>query len=139
MRRPQGPGFRSFRRWCLARRLCPLPANPWAVSAYLGWCERRHGLARAYGDLDDIDRAHLFGGARPLAAHPLVRRTLAALVLRAGRRAGSADLFEDPAKSRGPSKPKTKKPAQSPAESRARRPLSMTPRLVSRRPGGGAT
>ncbi len=115
--------WRDFASWCKRHRLQALPAHPWAVAAYLRWCDNRRIARPIDRELAAIARIHLLRGERPPDRDPTVLRTLRAIAMRRDNRAAAADLFE----------PVIADARKAPPSERSRRMLRMTPRLVRRR------
>lgn len=130
----QDKAWQDFQGWCRGRGLCPMPAHPWTVAAYVRWCEAR----RAHGDISPTLRAiaarHGGSKRRHPEQSPLVRRTLEIVEQRRKKRRAEgaapklADLLARPdvdETAPPPRRPerKTEKP----------RTLRATPKLVSRR------
>lgn len=85
----------EFKRWCDARGLKALPANPWTVAAYLRWVDRRLGAMAARAALDTVAREHILKTLHVPAKHPTVKRTLDLIERRAEVRGQQAALFDE--------------------------------------------
>jgi ferric-dicitrate binding protein FerR (iron transport regulator) len=123
----------DFEAWCRRRRLRSLPAHPWAVAAFVRWCEARHSHASIVRRMKAIARRHLLAGLPAIERHPLVLRTLRVVERHEQTRGQRAALFPEPTGGLAPAAPKA---AKAPARSR-RGGLAATPKLVSRRPSPG--
>jgi hypothetical protein len=137
--------WKDFARWCAARGLGALPANPWTVAAYARWCEPRCPYQTILKRLKAISRAHLLESHRPPDRHPTVTRTLRRIEARLRTRGDRAALFRDEdfvARAEPPPPPgepsSAPSPPEAPAPSRSGkvRTLRSKPRLVPRRPPG---
>jgi hypothetical protein len=82
------PSWRAFAAWCRRLALCPLPAHPWTVGAFLRWCEERPGAVAVPEAVVAIAAVHVRRGYERPERHVIVRRTLAALARRRGAVAG---------------------------------------------------
>ena len=115
-----------------------MPAHPWSVAAYAGWCERRHSYGDILGRIKAIGRAHVLRSHRSPHRHPTVMRTLRAIRARAATSGPRSDLFRDAdfLHDRQQAPASEAPPAADERESgtRSRMRLRRTPRLVSRRP-----
>jgi hypothetical protein len=78
------PSWRAFAAWCRRLALCPLPAHPWTVGAFLRWCEERPGAVAVAEAVVAIAAVHARRGYERPERHVIVRRTLAALARRRG-------------------------------------------------------
>ena len=78
------PSWRAFAAWCRRLALCPLPAHPWTVGAFLRWCEERPGAVSIKEAVVAIAAVHIRRGYKRPERHEIVRRTLAALARRRG-------------------------------------------------------
>ena len=134
------PSWRAFAAWCRRLALCPLPAHPWTVGAFLRWCEERPGAVAVADAVVAIAAVHTRRGYGRPERHLIVRRTLAALARQRGgilgriagpASSGGAVLFraEDFAATSLKSRPH--KPAATPAG--MTRALGHAPKLVARR------
>lgn len=116
------PSWRAFASWCRRLRLCPLPAHPWTVAAFLRWCEERPGAATVRDAVGAIAAVHM----RRRLARPerdvIVRRTLAAL-----------DRQRHAADSTIPANGKSNAVRRPRAAAKRRRSLRATPKLAARR------
>lgn len=82
------PSWRAFAAWCRRLALCPLPAHPWTVGAFLRWCEERPGAVAIKEALVAIAAVHVRRGYKRPERHEIVKRTLAALARQRGHMAG---------------------------------------------------
>jgi hypothetical protein len=130
------PAWRAFAAWCRRLALCPLPAHPWTVGAFLRWCDERPGAVAVADAVGVIASVHARRGYGRPERHLIVRRTLVALARRHGtdlgrlaRTApeGATILFRAEDFAVMSAKPRTRKSAGPP------RPLSPAPKLVARR------
>lgn len=127
--------WKEFVRWCRSRGLKPLPANPWAIAAYLKWCERRKRPHVMDDTIKAIARAHLINGLKSPDRHSTVVRTMRMIETRSHSLGVRSDLFkEDDFLERGEAKEESPPPTNTPAK-RPVRLMRSTPKLVSRRPG----
>lgn len=76
------PTWRAFAAWCRRLALCPLPAHPWTVGAFLRWCEEKPGAVAVPEAIVAIAAVHVRRGYGRPERHVIVRRTLAALARR---------------------------------------------------------
>lgn len=120
--------WRHFERWCRARRLRALPAHPWAVAAYLRWCEKRTRGQAIADCLQAITRVHILSGTRAPDRDPMVERTLRLVERHVRTRGSQAGLFKADAGGEADTGDETGAGEQSPG----RRALRRTPRLVRR-------
>mgnify|MGYP001583041699 CR=1 FL=1 len=143
------PTWRAFAAWCRRLALCPLPAHPWTVGAFLRWCEEKPGAVAVPEAVIAIAAVHARRGYDRPERHAIVRRTLAALARRRGAVpgqisepvSGEAVLFwaEDFAAilpSRARKKPALARPTRASrvgTPAGATRALSPAPKLVARR------
>ncbi len=131
--------WRDFVHWCEKRGLDAIPANPWTVAAYARWCEPRRRYPVITNGIKAIARMHVLNLLRSPDSHPTVRRTLRQIEARAASKGLRADLFRaeefqgDAAAGEASAKTAPGSPDRRPA-----RALRSTPKLVTRRPGGGA-
>ncbi len=140
-RRRRDKDWKDFADWCRGRGLQPLPAHPWTVAAYVRWCEARHNFQSIVKRLRTIAGVHLEEGERPPDRQPTVTRTMRSIEMRQLlKRRGSAlfraqDFVAEEAPP-PPVPPSDTPPAGKPGtdESRRKRALRSTPRLVRRRP-----
>ena len=130
------PAWRAFAAWCRRLALCPLPAHPWTVGAFLRWCDERPGAVAVADAVGVIASVHARRGYGHPERHLIVRRTLVALARRHGVDLGrlarigperATILFRTENFAVTPAKPHTQKSAR-PARS-----LSPAPKLVARR------
>jgi hypothetical protein len=144
------PSWRAFAAWCRRLALCPLPAHPWTVGAFLRWCEERPGAVAVSEAVVAIAAVHVRRGYERPERHVIVRRTLAALARRRG--AGAARIpgapspeatvlfrAEDFAATLSKSRPGKNVPAGTVRKARGGAPAGLTralspaPKLVARR------
>lgn len=127
--------WQEFQAWCRGRGLCPLPAHPWTVAAYVRWCEARRALRDIAPTLRAIAARHGGRGRRHPEQSPLVRRTLDIVERRRKKRRteGAAPRLADLLAR--PDGDEAAKPAPRRPQRKAKKPrtLRATPRLVSRR------
>jgi len=136
----------AFSKWCIQRKLRPLPAHAWTVAAYLRWIDRqpgdKGGAKAAKAALDAISRQHLLRTLRVPGRSTLVARTMEMIERRAHVRSDHAALFDDQdalAEAPQPVKPKPKPKKAPPAEGkRVRHVLSNQPKLKRARPSAKA-
>ena len=136
VRRRQDKAWTEFDAWCRARRLCPLPAHPWTVAAYLRWCERRHRVKTIVARLQAIARYHVLACRPPPHRHPVVTRTLRLIEAKARGRLRGAALFRAEDFLDG-KQPPARAAEPEPRTPTRRRSLRSSPRLVVRRPAEG--
>ena len=82
------PSWRAFAAWCRRLALCPLPAHPWTVGAFLRWCEEKPGAVAVPEAVVAIAAVHARRGYGRPERHVIVRRTLAALARQRGAVSG---------------------------------------------------
>ena len=126
----QDRDWRHFVTWCRARGLRSLPAHPWTMAAYARSCERRHRHATIVRRLAAIARMHVLHRHDSPDRHPTVTRTLRVMAARAGR---SRVVLFRPRDFLEPDVPDGATQDGNVGETRARRVLRTTPRLVARR------
>jgi len=68
--------WRDFCSWCQARCLCPLPASPETVAAYIAECAGRLKVGSIQRRLNAIGEAHKAAGYESPTASAMVRNTL---------------------------------------------------------------
>jgi site-specific recombinase XerD len=68
--------LREFSGWCEARDLCPLPASPEAVAAYIAECAGRLKVGSIQRRLNAITEAHKAVGAESPTHHATVANTM---------------------------------------------------------------
>ncbi|OHC83625.1 MAG: hypothetical protein A3G73_10135 [Rhodospirillales bacterium RIFCSPLOWO2_12_FULL_67_15] len=144
------PTWRAFAAWCRRLALCPLPAHPWTVGAFLLWCEERPGAVAVAEAVVAIAAVHARRRYERPERHAIVRRTLAALARRRGDVAspipgssssGRMVLFRADDFAVAPANPRPQKRARARMTRTARegaspgmtRPLGPAPKLVARR------
>ncbi len=137
------PTWRAFAAWCRRLALCPLPAHPWTVGAFLRWCEERPGAVAVTEAVVAIAAVHARRGYERPERHIIVRRTLAALARRRGNGArqgpgpsssGGTVLFRAKDFAATAAKPRVPKGAPAgTARAGMARALSPAPKLVARR------
>jgi hypothetical protein len=93
--RTHGRAWNEFARWCQARRLKPLPAHPWTLSAFVRWCEPRHDYPEIVAITKAIARRHLITGHPDPERHTMVQSTLAMIERRISNRHQRSSLFDD--------------------------------------------
>ena len=69
----------TFVAWCEAHKLCPAPAHPWTVAAYLRSLEGTMRLDAIRRHLAQVGRMHFEKVRKRPDRHPLVERTLASM------------------------------------------------------------
>ncbi|HJN22969.1 MAG: hypothetical protein QF583_05010 [Rhodospirillales bacterium] len=138
-KRVQEKAWKDFVHWCAKRGLNAIPANPWTVAAYARWCEPRRRYPVIAKGVKVIARMHLLNCLHSPDSHPTVRRTLRQIEVRAESKGLRTDLFrvEDFRKNAAAGEASAKIESGSPNR-RPPRALRSTPKLVIRRPGGGA-
>jgi hypothetical protein len=114
-----------------------MPAHPWTVAAYARWCEPRHRHQTIVKHVRAIARMHVLHCLKPPDRHPTVARTMRAIETRTRTRRAGAALFR--AEDFAAAEARDAGPPSGPErdtenESRGRRGLRATPRLVPRRP-----
>jgi hypothetical protein len=68
--------WRHFCQWCQEHHLCPLPASPEAVAAYIAECAERLKVGSIQRRLNAIAEAHKDVGVETPTASGMVRNTL---------------------------------------------------------------
>jgi len=122
------PAWRAFAAWCRRLALCPLPAHPWTVGAFLRWCDERPGAVAVAEAVGVIATVHVRRGYGRPERHLIVRRTLAALA----RQHGVASMPTLPRRPESPAR-NAKTGSRKPVPPRAPRILRSQPKLVARR------
>lgn len=134
--------WQNFQAWCRGRGLCPLPAHPWTVAAYVRWCEAHRALGDIPPTLRAIAARHSGGKRRHPEQSPLVRRTLDIVERRRQKRRATgaapklADLLAQPdigeAASPAPKRPRREAKTRATTATKTRA-MRASPKLVSRR------
>ena len=134
----------DFVAWCQRRRLCAIPANPWTIAAYARWCEpikTPRAIAKAVKEISTVYESKT---RKRIDRDPLVQRTLEMIENRRAKakEKPKLDLFEE-APSQGRPRRTAKKlmvkknskkgSVAKNSQSRIKRGLSASPRLVSKR------
>lgn len=124
----------DFVAWCQKRELVAVPANPWTLAAYIRACEPHQSPRAIAKAVKEISQVHEEKTRKRIDRDPLVVRTLHMIENRRKIEKPKVDLFDEPPKQkiRKPEK-KSKAKTSTQSESRVKRGLSATPRLVSRR------
>ena len=134
----------DFVAWCQRRRLCAIPANPWTLAAYARWCEpikTPHAIAKAVKEISTVYESKT---RKRIDRDPLVQRTLEMIENRhaKAKEKPKLDFFEEePPQSRPErtakklmvKKNSKKESVAKNSQSRIKRGLSATPRLVTKR------
>lgn len=137
--RTHGKSWNEFARWCQARRLKPLPAHPWTLSAFVRWCEPRHDYAEIVAITKAIARRHLITGHPDPERHAMVQSTLAMIERRISNRHQRSSLFDDDGFDKDEAEEvdqqpdPDKQPVKGKPVKRVLKSMRSTPKLVRRR------
>lgn len=132
--------WRDFIQWCAKRRLRSLPAHPWTLAAYIRWRHEKDPDVHLKAINDAIRRAHKKADKRSPHREPIVERTVALIRNKQQIKSEGSDLFDADSLlfSEAPPPAATVDDdgddGDSSPTAAAKRTLSSTPRLVSRRP-----
>jgi site-specific recombinase XerD len=68
--------WREFYTWCEGQHICPLPASPEAVAAYIADCAERLKVGSIQRRINAIAEAHKAAGLESPTHHPMVTNTM---------------------------------------------------------------
>jgi len=126
----------TFVAWCEAHKLCPAPAHPWTVAAYLRSLEGTMRLDAIRRHLAQVGRMHFEKVRKRPDRHPLVERTLASMRQRgeAAKRPPPPPLFRaEDFLERTPAPPPKRRDKSDKTAAAPHRTLRVTPKLVRRK------
>lgn len=128
----------DFVAWCAHKNLNAMPANAWALAAYIRSLEGVESLPNLRKRVADIGKAHAEKSKRRPERHPLIEKTFEIIEKQSNKSSDQSKLFDDT--DIAESAQKGKKPSASatrsvddPAKSPKSRVMRSKPKLVSKR------